>query len=250
MTSPDSLVGLRDIDWAGLSHAYGSAADVPAQIEAIANGSAPQRQKALWELWGNIHHQGTVYEASAYAVPFVARLATDPAVPEAARAELIAMIAAIASGSSYLEVHEPLVRGGLTTEERQQMELELGWVAKAHEAARAVAPELLGLLPDATSTARWCLIDLAAQLPESASGVEREVQRLATVTDEPRLRKAAELTLGLIRGSTTFGDLAATDVIASEVEGLTDPTIWTSATQGAQYIVTTLIENARHGARR
>jgi hypothetical protein len=248
MASPDSLVGLRDIDWASLTHAYGSAADVPGQLEAVATGSAPQREKAIWELWGNIHHQGTVYEASAYAVPFLARLAMDDAVPSAARTELIALVAAIAAGGSYLEVHEPLIRGGLAKDESQSKEQELKWVAEAHDAARAVAPELLALMPNATSTARWSLVDLAAQLPDSARSVENDVQRLATLTDEPRLRKAAELTLGLIRGSITFADLAATDAIASDLEGLTDPTMWKSASQGAQYIVTTLIENANHGA--
>jgi hypothetical protein len=248
MASPDPLVGLHDIDWASLSHAYGSAADVPGQLEAVATGSAPQREKALWELWGNIHHQGTVYEASAYAVPFLASLAMDETLPSAARTELIALIAAIAAGSSYLEVHGPLIRGGLTGEEHESKEQELGWVAKAHEEARAVAPGLLARLPNATSTTRWCLVNLAAQVPESARGVESEVQRLTTMTDDPRLRKAAELTLGLIRGSITFADLAPTAAIASDLEGLSDPTMWTSASQGARYIVTTLIENAGHGA--
>jgi hypothetical protein len=248
MASPDPLVGLRDIDWASLTHAYGSAADVPGQLEAVATGSAPQREKALWELWGNIHHQGTVYEASAYAVPFLARLAMDDAVPAAARTELIALIAAVAAGSSYLEVHEPLIRGGLTTDESQSKEQELKWAAKAHDAARAVAPRLLALLPNATSTARWCLVNLAAQVPESAHGVERDVQGLATMTDDPRLRKAAELTLGLIRGSISFADLAPPAAIASDLEGLSDPAMWKSASQGARYIVTTLIENAGQGA--
>jgi hypothetical protein len=34
------------------------------------------RQAAWWELWGNIHHQGSVYEATLPAVDLLIALAT------------------------------------------------------------------------------------------------------------------------------------------------------------------------------
>ena len=137
------LEGIDTIDWANLEHAYGPAADVPGQLRDVAVGSPRQRSKAMSELWGNIHHQGTVYPASAPSVPFLARLAGSRAIPEGDRGQLVALISAIASGSSYLEVHEPMIRGGLSDEERQDLEKELGWVRAAHEAAAAVTPGLL-----------------------------------------------------------------------------------------------------------
>ena len=69
------LDGLAEIPWRDLSHAYGSAEDVPGLLRAIASGDAETASNAVHELFGNIWHQGTVYEATEYAVPFLARMA-------------------------------------------------------------------------------------------------------------------------------------------------------------------------------
>lgn len=72
---PDPFAGLdfEAVDWAGLSHAYGSAQDVPALIRSLVSPDSGVRSAALEELFGSIFHQGTVYAASAPAVPFLAR---------------------------------------------------------------------------------------------------------------------------------------------------------------------------------
>ena len=69
------LEGLAEIPWHDLSHAYGSADDVPGLLRAIASEDAEAAGNAVHELFGNIWHQGTVYEATEYAVPFLARMA-------------------------------------------------------------------------------------------------------------------------------------------------------------------------------
>ncbi|MFC8824684.1 hypothetical protein ACFT9I_04900 [Streptomyces sp. NPDC057137] len=61
--------------WAEREHAYGSADDVPDQLRALASDDAEEAEEALYELYGNIVHQGSVYEATAHAVPYPARLA-------------------------------------------------------------------------------------------------------------------------------------------------------------------------------
>ncbi|MFE9293839.1 hypothetical protein [Streptomyces niveus] len=61
--------------WADREHAYGSADDVPGQLRALASDDAEEAEEALYELYGNIVHQGSVYEATAHAVPYPARLA-------------------------------------------------------------------------------------------------------------------------------------------------------------------------------
>lgn len=63
------LASLDMIDWADLTHAYGRATDVPDQIRALRSADPGIRDKALHSLYGNIFHQGTRFEASAYAVP-------------------------------------------------------------------------------------------------------------------------------------------------------------------------------------
>lgn len=68
---------LADVDaqpWADLQHAYGSAADVPGHLRALAGDSEEAASEAVSELYGSILHQGSVYGATARAVPYLARL--------------------------------------------------------------------------------------------------------------------------------------------------------------------------------
>ncbi|MFI8190121.1 hypothetical protein ACIF8T_15165 [Streptomyces sp. NPDC085946] len=75
MDLTDVLAGLDDRPWAGLQHAYGGAEDVPDGLRALAAGDPEAARQALDDLYGSIWHQGTVYPATAEAVPFLARLA-------------------------------------------------------------------------------------------------------------------------------------------------------------------------------
>ncbi|WP_422735272.1 hypothetical protein ACN263_16880 [Micromonospora sp. WMMD729] len=90
------LDGLDDIDWARLGHAYGSADDVPGQLRALLDPDATVRDEALGELYGNVFHQGNRFEASAYAVPFLLEMLTDPATPDPAA--VLGLLSALAIG--------------------------------------------------------------------------------------------------------------------------------------------------------
>ncbi|USQ86785.1 hypothetical protein NFX46_25640 [Streptomyces phaeoluteigriseus] len=70
-----ALAGLDDRPWPELDHAYGSAEDLPAVLRSLAGDDPETADGALGELYGSILHQGTVYAATAEAVPFLARLA-------------------------------------------------------------------------------------------------------------------------------------------------------------------------------
>ncbi|MFJ9034398.1 hypothetical protein ACIRQP_39340 [Streptomyces sp. NPDC102274] len=74
----DLVQVLADLDaqpWAELEHAYGSAEDLPEQLRALASADEEEAGEALGELYSRILHQGSVYEASARAVPYLAGLA-------------------------------------------------------------------------------------------------------------------------------------------------------------------------------
>ena len=75
---------LDDIPWAQLTHAYGSAGDVPDLLRSLRTASPDLSgdESPLWQLFGNIYHQGTVYEATSYAVPFLIEPAADPETPD------------------------------------------------------------------------------------------------------------------------------------------------------------------------
>jgi hypothetical protein len=101
-----AFAGLDDVPWAELNHAYGSAADVPEQIRALASGKDSAVEKAIWSLFGNIYHQGTVYSASAPAVPFLVE-ALSMMAPNR-QAELLGLLASMAQGYGYYDVHRHL----------------------------------------------------------------------------------------------------------------------------------------------
>ena len=109
------LEQLDSIDWASLGHAYGSAEDVPHQLRSLLSEDVEIRKEALYELFGNIHHQGTVYEASSYAIPFLVEILDDPNCQ--VKDDIILLLACIAGGSGYLEVHAVDDQGQLNLDE-------------------------------------------------------------------------------------------------------------------------------------
>jgi hypothetical protein len=83
------LEPVESIGWDAVYHAYGPAADVPAQLAAVAVGDDPTRDEAWWNLWSNIHHQGTIYEATLPAVPVLFALAAWHDYPDRSDALLL-----------------------------------------------------------------------------------------------------------------------------------------------------------------
>ncbi|MEX2556198.1 MAG: hypothetical protein WEB06_11260 [Actinomycetota bacterium] len=91
------LEGVRDVNWASLQHAFGSAGDVPDNLRALVSGDARAARVALQELGTSLLHQGSIYEATAAAVPFLAEIALEPSIPERIRVQVLVMLAAAAN---------------------------------------------------------------------------------------------------------------------------------------------------------
>lgn len=94
---------LDNVPWQDLTHAYGSAKDVPDQIRALAGPNKKTASEALFELNGNIWHQGSVYDASLHAVPFLVE-AVRHAHPET-QAEILDLLGRLAHGHGFYDVH-------------------------------------------------------------------------------------------------------------------------------------------------
>jgi hypothetical protein len=92
----DPLSGLDEVPWDRLHHAYGAAVDVPGQLRALRSPDEQVRARARWHLYGNIYHQGTRWQASHHAVPFLAALAADGGTPD--RAAVMALLRAVGIG--------------------------------------------------------------------------------------------------------------------------------------------------------
>ncbi|WP_333741320.1 HEAT repeat domain-containing protein, partial [Streptomyces sp. IBSBF 2806] len=85
--------GLHDIDWASMEHAYSTAEEVPALLWALRSPEAEERRKALERFYGAVHHQGSVYPATAASLPFLFELAADGTTPD--RAGVVALLVSI-----------------------------------------------------------------------------------------------------------------------------------------------------------
>ncbi|WP_244313299.1 hypothetical protein [Streptomyces zinciresistens] len=93
--------------WATLDHAYGSAAEAPKRLAELLAQDQTVRTKALDYLHYTLHHQNTLYEATAPAALYVAAILPNPrttrtvdkghnSFPGCMRAELLLWIASVA----------------------------------------------------------------------------------------------------------------------------------------------------------
>ncbi len=114
---------LDALPWASYGHAYGSAEDVPGCLRALAGDDDAAADEAQGELYGSILHQGSVYEASAQAVPFLARIAAADI-----RTADVLLLDAAEAGAAPAEAVEALVALGVDTlsDEHRDRLTELG----------------------------------------------------------------------------------------------------------------------------
>ena len=95
------LDGLDDIDWGSLEHAHGAAIDVPPLFRALFSENENHRDFACRLLHETIWHQGSIYEASLAAIPFLFRFMESPRTN--VRSCAASLLAALADGSRYLK---------------------------------------------------------------------------------------------------------------------------------------------------
>ncbi len=71
------MIELDDLLWGDLTHAYGSAANIPDLLRQVAADPSPKsssRDEPWFTLWSSLCHQGDVYEASFAAVPHLVKV--------------------------------------------------------------------------------------------------------------------------------------------------------------------------------
>lgn len=219
------LAGLAQIPWETLHHAYGSAEDVPEQLRRILATDEDVREEAYESLFSSIWHQGTVYEASAYAVPFLLRMLAEPRTPD--RHSVLSLLACLADGHSYLAVHHreddtPFNYRTLLAEQGNDFDTELQRELDFVQAAnRAVAEGLdlfftLAFEPQEDRALRTDALALIGQLPsQAATSIPRIQATLAHSQDSYWRNQMVHVLKALMDSSTEsqhfFSDLFATD---------------------------------------
>lgn len=202
------LDGLDAIDWASLTHAYGEATDIPDLLRALLSADAEVREGALYALFGNIWHQGTVYPATAAAVPFLYELLTAPETPD--KVGVADLLACIAMGRGYLEVHATGRGKGafereMLAKQGKSLEAEIEREAREIQAVRrAVSPRLPLLLPllrNSESESRWYLVDALGRYPEHKALTVPALQAAVAVETDDEVRRAMNACIARLTGS-------------------------------------------------
>jgi hypothetical protein len=170
------LEGLQEIDWPSLSQAYGQAGDVPDLIRGLLDSDPQKRQESLYLLYSTIWHQGTIYEASAYAVPFLFELLRSPDTPD--KSGIAMLLADLADGAHPLELYtdpvdkmSQLVRKGLKNEDRDfEAEVQAGqaWVQATRAAVGEGLDVLIEYLSDQEPEVRATVARALARFPGDA----------------------------------------------------------------------------------
>jgi hypothetical protein len=192
------LEGLDNIDWSKLSHAYGEANDVPDLLRALASKEEAKRLEAQNELYGNLWHQGTVYEASAYAVPFFIELLTSPNVKN--KGFILSYLESLAGGSSYLEAHHVFddPEDVASPEYQEQWQSELHWVKATREAVAQGSTIYIHFLCQGEVNERTAsALLLSALLPDRPESVNELLKRLE-LEDAPIVQTALLMSFALL----------------------------------------------------
>lgn len=193
------LERLHNIDWSSLTHAYGSAGDVPGLLRALAADDRQARKDAYWELYGNIFHQGTRYPATAPAVPFLLELLADPHTPD--RHELLLLLTHLVTGQ-FSVAADPVMYAGEPDDghglARGDGDDEAAILRDIYRAAEAGLPLYLELVRHAdTASLRAAASFLLACLWTRAADIVPVLR--ARLGDEPNVPARASLAFALGR---------------------------------------------------
>ncbi len=182
------------IDWSKLHHAYGDASDVPGQIRALVSPLPEERAAAYESLFGNIHHQGTVYEASSHALPFLIELLEDEAIPQ--RDHLAALVACIIAGRGYYEVHasrvliNPFTKKPLppNADVEAKIREEKRILAAVKKSGAPAIPLLVPFLGHESGDLRRSVADAFARYPSFAATTVPALERALTLETDDEVR--------------------------------------------------------------
>ncbi|MFD3613152.1 HEAT repeat domain-containing protein [Streptomyces atroolivaceus] len=236
------LAGLDEVDWAGMEHAYGSAQDVPGHIRTLCGNDEAARQRASSHLGSSIFHQGTRYQASPFAVPFLAQIAV--AGPAAAREDTMWLLTRLAvdwhdeydvttginvagwraaaaefEPAELLRWYEEQLAVEKDAEKRAELQEARVWVAagnsfdsrwsalQAYDAVLAELPNLLALLDDADACLRTRIAYLLAWFPEFAATSLPRLVALAAQEKDPVTAATALLATGLLGPPSAAEDI-------------------------------------------
>lgn len=197
------LADIDSIDWSVLTHAHGAASDVPGLLRAALSPNEDDREFAFELLHETIWHQGTVYQASAYVIPYLFNMLDCSETPD--KAAVAFLIASLADGHSYLEVHavgdinQETIWRKLLAENGRELEAEvakeLAWVKAARDAVGKRLSLLYPYLGDKDETVRWTMARVLGFYPERTSEIIAVLQQALVSERKEYIQKEIQETM-------------------------------------------------------
>jgi hypothetical protein len=206
--------GLNAIPWAELTHAYGSAEEVPMWLRQLRSPDAEVRRHARNHLWGSICHQNWIAPATAYAVPYLIELLADPEAQD--KNEILDLLADIATCAP---LYEPQWR------ENEDVPT---WNVPEHipfkdahlEAERGIGVYLGLLEPDDAKT-RMSAVNVLTAFPARRNEIYSALLTYFHHTVEPSERANSILALGKLTSDQTDGVALFQELFQTEQNELT-----------------------------
>lgn len=169
------LEGIEQVNWRSLQHAYGPAVDVPNLLRLLLCAD-PEVVRDAWEsLYAHIYHQGTIYQATGAAVPFLVRMLAADEPP--GKIELLNFLADLAAEGS--QFNEP-----------PGSEAQNDWVRALEDAIAAGLPVYFDLLQHPQVQVRLLALLALARLRRRSGQVIPGLQEWLKTTRDPQLRAA------------------------------------------------------------
>jgi hypothetical protein len=189
------LEKLDQVDWDSLSGTYGSAVGVPQLIRELLSEDETEWEHAYYDLDSLIWHQGTVYEATAFVIPFLVELLEYEFVIN--RDWILMGLVPLANGHSYFDVHyhlDPVWADKYLAEQgtniENQLQKELSYVKNARAAVLEHSDIYLRLLDHEKSELVVASVTLLSELVELSEDLFPRFKQLYVEDSRLRVRNS------------------------------------------------------------
>lgn len=170
------LEGLDSVDWAAFEHAYGPATDVPDLLRQLSRG-APDRQ-LRHTLFGSLHHQCSVWPASAKAVPFLVEILVEKRDDLELQQFLLGYLTALAIGFDHFPKRMKVEEHFAADEEDDKP--FAAWGLACYRAVEAQLGSILPFVHSECDEIATEALSLVAEFPEQAERTLPELRKVVT----------------------------------------------------------------------
>ncbi|MEO1166218.1 MAG: hypothetical protein AAFV98_20735 [Chloroflexota bacterium] len=159
------LETLDTVDWANLTHAYSrtysGASNIPPLIRGLTSSDEENRKRAYEKLFDCIFHQSTIYEATAYVVPFLIELLQNDSVE--AKDDMLHMLNTVQRGMNDTQSYLSWIRSSgqdYTSEDLGRMQKEADAIATVFDNVKSAYGLYLDFLHSPDAKLRWAAVKI------------------------------------------------------------------------------------------